>query len=125
MDSWPPATTTSASPSLQQPDALDDGRQPGEAHLVNRDGGGAERYSCRHGALARRVLARTGGQYLAHDDGVNGRRIDPGASEGRGDGGGTKLHSARAASWPISFPCGVRAAPTMTMSWPLIWRLPG
>ncbi len=79
---------------FEQPDALDDGTQPGEADLVHGDGGGAERYSCRDGALARGVLARAGRQDLAHDDRVDGGRPDPGAFQGRGDGRGAKLHSA-------------------------------
>ena len=67
MDSWPPATTTVASPLRIIRAASITAVRPGEADLVDGDGGDVPADAGADGALPRRVLARSGLQDLAHD----------------------------------------------------------
>ena len=96
MDSWPPATTTVASPAADHPGGVDHGGQAGQADLVDGDGGDVPADAGADGALAGGVLARPGLQHLAHDHRVHLPGLHAAGGQGGPDGVGAELHGREA-----------------------------
>ena len=85
IDSMPPATATSMSPTRIALVREHHRLQPGSADLVDRERGDVVRQAAVERRLARRVLAEAGRDDVAHDAFVDDRRVDAGAAHGLGD----------------------------------------
>ena len=106
MDSWPPATTTVASPLRIIRAASITAVRPGEADLVDGHRGDVPADAGADGALARRVLARSGLQDLAHDHAVHLLGLDAAGGQGRPDGVGAELDGGEAGQLPVQAALG-------------------
>ena len=114
MDSMPPATTISLSPSMTPCAASADGFQARAADLIDGHGGDARIEAAVERRLPRGILAEAGLHHVAHDDFVDGLRLDAGAAHGFGHDFGAEFRGGERRESALNLPTGVRTALRMT-----------
>ena len=92
--------------AADHPGGVDHGGEAREADLVDGHRGDVPADAGADGALARRVLARSGLQDLAHDHAVHLVGLDAAGGQGRADGVGAELDGGEAGQLPVQAPLG-------------------
>ncbi len=116
MDSWPPATTTVASPLRIIRAASITAVRPERQTLLMVTVGTFQPMPAPMALWRAGFWPGAGLQHLAHDHGVHLVGLHPAGGQGRADGVGASSTAVKLASWPFRRPCGVRAAARMTTS---------
>ena len=92
--------------AADHPGGVDHGGEAREADLVDGHRGNVPADAGADGALARRVLAGSGLQDLAHDHAVHLVCLDAAGGQGRPDGVGAELDGGEAGELPVQAPLG-------------------